>query len=329
MSNRQSSIARAPKPAFTLVELLVVIFIIAVLVGILIPVVGRVRRSAKSAATQQTIATISGAIDRFYQDWHRYPGPIPNAIIHTSSLTVNTSEIATYDTTWDATKITGTENLVLELLGGLKYDAGTGNTYYDPTLVGAGAMKPNDAQHRRIKTYLEPSPEILSWRLDSAGKKTGRFQDDAGQADDTIIPEFVDNFNSPLPILYIRSNAGATDIAYNSDVTPTPIQQYDLAQIKGYTGSNIGVGMSPAKDFYNNNTKVPSNPAYHGLKTVNSTATMSEGAGYYYPYDLYPYLTNPAIANTPRNKDGFILISAGPDRIYGTDDDICNFGSVK
>jgi hypothetical protein len=32
---------------------------------------------------------------------------------------------------------------------------------------------------------------------------------------------------------------------------------------------------------------------------------------------------------TPRQKDGFILIGAGIDRIYGTIDDDTNFGGVQ
>lgn len=72
------------------------------------------------------------------------------------------------------------------------------------------------------------------------------------------------------------------------------------------------------------------NTGTHGLNTCDSSKSLDpSNTNYFYPYDLYPYLTNPTIANTPRNKDGYILISAGPDRIYGTDDDICNFGSVK
>ena len=56
-----------------------------------------------------------------------------------------------------------------------------------------------------------------------------------------------------------------------------------------------------------------------------------------YPYDLYAALVDPNItrvkatptapANSPRQKDGFILISAGIDRVYGTEDDIANFGN--
>jgi hypothetical protein len=38
--------------------------------------------------------------------------------------------------------------------------------------------------------------------------------------------------------------------------------------------------------------------------------------------------TTPPGNQVAREKDKYILISAGPDRVYGTDDDITNFGSV-
>ena len=38
------------------------------------------------------------------------------------------------------------------------------------------------------------------------------------------------------------------------------------------------------------------------------------------------YITNPQISNVPYKADSFILISAGKDKIYGTEDDVKNFG---
>jgi hypothetical protein len=40
-------------------------------------------------------------------------------------------------------------------------------------------------------------------------------------------------------------------------------------------------------------------------------------------------LQNPQIPFTPRQKDGYILVAAGSDRMYGTNDDIVSFGSVQ
>jgi len=69
----------------------------------------------------------------------------------------------------------------------------------------------------------------------------------------------------------------------------------------------------------------------HGLRSVGVARTLdkSDVTNYQYPYDAYPYFQSPESPNTARNKDGFILISAGKDRVYGTNDDITNFGPVR
>jgi hypothetical protein len=80
------------------------------------------------------------------------------------------------------------------------------------------------------------------------------------------------------------------------------------------------------------------------IVTANPPAVLSPPTdpNYNYPYDAFPYFYNPnasagagtigqaVIQNVAqaRNQDGFILISAGEDRTYGTADDITSFGSV-
>ena len=59
---------------FSLVELLVVIGIIALLVGILIPVVASVRRAAYDASTKATISALQNACTRYQTDFRAYPG---------------------------------------------------------------------------------------------------------------------------------------------------------------------------------------------------------------------------------------------------------------
>src|SRR5438105_8250831 len=70
---------RRGRLGFTLIELLVVIGIIAVLIAILIPVVGRVRLAAQTANTTNQMHRISAAIQTYYHDFNAYPGALPNS----------------------------------------------------------------------------------------------------------------------------------------------------------------------------------------------------------------------------------------------------------
>jgi len=69
--------------AFTLTELMVVIAVIVILIGILIPVVSRVRTAAYEARTKAFLAELSGAMDNYFSDQHAYPGPFSNDQIYT------------------------------------------------------------------------------------------------------------------------------------------------------------------------------------------------------------------------------------------------------
>src|SRR2546422_7330863 len=58
---------------FTLIELLVVISIIAILAGLLLPVLSNAKRMAKVAKARQEIGHIVGAISKYEADYSRYP----------------------------------------------------------------------------------------------------------------------------------------------------------------------------------------------------------------------------------------------------------------
>jgi hypothetical protein len=121
---------------------------------------------------------------------------------------------------------------------------------------------------------------------------------------------------------------------------------YDINQIAGYTRSPSGgtatiIGTEKETVTYfvaGVPTAWPNGFQSQGLNTVNPNAvlviTPPSSPNYYYPYDAFPYFASPNglnVANNvaqARNQDGFILISAGEDRTYGTTDDITSFGSV-
>src|SRR5687767_4850748 len=124
---------RQRRRAFTLVELLVVIGIIAVLAGILIPVIGRVRQQAYAANTQAQITALLGVIQAYEGDFKAYPGPLSNMQVNQTMAGVAPGFVLA-DGTED--QITMSENLVLGLAGGLRRTGAT--IAYDGKAVGNG-----------------------------------------------------------------------------------------------------------------------------------------------------------------------------------------------
>jgi hypothetical protein len=222
-------------------------------------------------------------------------------------------------------------------------------------MVGQGARSLNtlgapNAQVKVAKVYIETNN--LIWHNDGAGNKSGQYLDDADAAKDSLIPEFGDSYDDPMPILYLRAKKGAQynpsasfDGTNNSVITYDPtndnnrVGQYDLHQILGYTAQKIGVGRKTPEPVGYGSTFV----GPHGLVSVDVNSALNpnptSGLTYFYPFDAYAYFRNNALSSpqtpsvarvndVPQQKDAFILISAGPDRVYGTKDDLTNFGGI-
>ena len=374
-----------PRRAFTLTELLIVIGIIVILIGLLLPVVGKIKRASYTASTQQQISTLMSAIEAYHNDFNAYPGPLPlNQINYAQANTSDTTavkpfvyslsgtQIALSTTTpnptslaVDPTKISGAQNLVLGLLGGLTVTRSSGDItafQYDPTKIFTADSSgnptkipgPSGPQLLAIGTSKTYSPYMTVQVSDlSAPTASASFADAAGRSPaDTVIPVFIDKYPDAMPILYMRAQRGASGLvsfagddkmgggSLASDPGP-PAQtiaswQYDLREIYPYTNSDgttstSNIGLNYAAKINR-----------HGLQMVwnsaNAPATYQISS--IAPIDAWAYLRNPSLGPTvptsgspsdigvPRQKDGYILISAGPDRTYGTSDDITNFGSV-
>jgi hypothetical protein len=108
-----------------------------------------------------------------------------------------------------------------------------------------------------------------------------------------------------MPILYIRANvgvqvSGGTGIA-SSSVSPSPPVQYDASQLKPYGFNTVSFDPAGKTGDY--------------MLPTGITATGTDA-------QWVAYFMNPNLAGQPRGKDGYVLISAGADRLYGTKDDI-------
>ena len=74
MSSMHANVTRVNPRGFSLVELLAVIGIIALLLGILLPVLGGARSAARDAVLQSQLNDLQTAITNFQTDENRYPG---------------------------------------------------------------------------------------------------------------------------------------------------------------------------------------------------------------------------------------------------------------
>jgi prepilin-type N-terminal cleavage/methylation domain-containing protein len=380
---------RSRRPGFTLIELLVVIFIIGLLVALTLTIVPKVKRAVYGAQTQAQLSALSNAIQQYYNDYKSYPGPLPDsqlvtiydsatapyvidpttlkavALVGTNGNSGSNTMASTADaSSIDTTKITGAQNLVLGLLGGLRTDPGTPITFeYHPedlfsfdgiTPVPHGPASLNVAAPKRQQAYIQIKSGDIS--VPNKNINSGQFTDSANRgAGDSMIPVFLDKYSDPLPILYYRTNIGgaaivglrkttASGVKYTDDsgaaLTTTGgqavIPQYNLVQNIPYVTSRIGTTGS-----------LLTNPnSYHGLQGLGTSTDLSDpidatvsssfvpshsgknGVAYFKDPTLNPPYnssTSPQITNTyqgvARQKDGYILISAGPDRLYGTRDD--------
>ena len=287
---------------FTLIELLVVIGIIVVLMGILIPVAAHVRKSAYVASTQSQLLVIQSGIEAYRQVFESYPGPLADAQTQGGA-----TPLMVTDAGGPGVKavITGTENLALGILGGLTpvVPATVPPTFkFDPTLVGGGPSSLNPLKAQRYQSFVDPVAAGLdtvksgnSWL---PWKNTAHSNVSVPAAyTDTAIPEFIDRFPDALPILYIRTRVGATNV------------------VPGFPGAGSSA-YDPALLYPYPFALAVTNP--NGVKPNTSDFPTAQS-----------YFGSLANFNVPRQKDGYMLISAGADRIYGTVDDLTNTGRLK
>jgi type II secretory pathway pseudopilin PulG len=270
-----------------MLEMLTVVGIIVLLIAILLPVVSRVRTQAATAATQNQMNQIGAAIERYRGDNNAFPGILPNSYFGNNGLA-----------SVGGVNITMTENAVLSLCGGLDPDANSNSippaaTYHEES-VGLGPMTQvaNPMRRKRLPAYLDPTPrQMMPDKPWSANGKTS--------AADSVVPEFMDRYQVSKPILYMRANVGAQGVIPN---WPQGTQVAGAQYVPDQWLAPYGWTLTTVKsaDF-----PLPS----------NAPGGMFAEAVYFAHPTVSP---NFSIA---RGKDTYLLISAGPDNVYGTKDD--------
>jgi prepilin-type N-terminal cleavage/methylation domain-containing protein len=295
MSNRH-------RRGFTLVELLVVIGIIALLVGILVPTVSKVRQSVHGANTRALMQKIAAASSAYQLTFNSYPGIMPNSYYPGVAGGWFTDQ-ANYK------NFTQSEDLVVALAGGLKMDQATGKFDFDAQYLGQGPTNFNPLSTTKAHSaFIAADPNDLSpkdaaghYMIGSPDGGTTPPANDLNQpfVKDSAAPEFMDKYPEPRPIIYVRANRGATSsgatIIAPSPATPgASSYHYNYGAIAAYL--NTGDTTEPL-------SQPPAVPNVATDPTVK-------------------YFTSEQSTTSAKFAGTYILISAGPDRKFGTADDI-------
>jgi len=283
------------RSGFTLLEMLVVVGIIVLLVSILLPVVGTVRKTAYQTRSANLVVKLATAINNYYNDFKAYPGPLSDDQLDNPNLTPPIQGLKG--------NVTGSENLVLGLLGGLKVQSTNGSIAYDASLVGKGPASINQLNPKLYSPYVDFNPSELSPMSTAGGTPT--FMQEGNM--DSAVPEFMDAFPDPdtRPIIYARARVGATGVTTPAAGSPPNTKaQYNPKDASAYF-------MSPKPpDRFEPQTTFPL--MFPDKRTVTADQFFGN------PATIPQGQTTPTDA---RGKDKFILIQAGKDRIFGTGDD--------
>ena len=291
------------KTGLTIIELLIVLGIISLLVGLLLPSLSAVKKMAKETKQKAQFATIELALAAFKNDDGDYPPsywPLPP---NPGSDYCGSQKLAEALLGWD---LLGFHSQSAWRADGL--DVGLGPGTYDPAqtrdINGDGVP---DTFDERKGPYLELS-NIGAFRL---------F--------DLFKPNSVDPLNpDTFVICDVFGAKKVTMFKGNDGVTGQPISVTEKAgaPILYYKADASGKILS---EVY----RVSDNDALVMVKQQADVREhpLSRSANQYEFF--YNYIRDPKITARawPYRADSYILISAGADGLYGTPDDICNFGN--
>ena len=275
------------KTGLTIIELLIVLGIIAILTGLLVPSLSVVRKTAKETKQKAQFATIGLALEAFKNDYGDYPP---------SSLSPGPG-------------YSGSQRLAEALLGwdllgfhpssawrGDGLDATGGPGSYDPAqtrdINGDGVP---DTFDERKGPYLELANVGAFRLLDLFGTNAlGPLDPNTFVICDVFGAKKISMANGKIvragaPILYYRANTSGKMITTIYNVGDNIF----FILVKQMADGRDHPLLSPTNQFF------------------------------------YNYIQDPKITarDWPYRPDSYILISAGADGLYGTPDDITNFGN--
>ncbi len=288
------STAGTDQRGFTITELLVVIGIIVVLVGILLPALGKVNQRAKRTQTASTMEDFVKACESFRQEFGYLPGLVPEEILAADP------------------KISGTENVLLHLMGGgisedhplfnaPQYSGwqvitfGSGNSQFRIRVNSSEVGKGPNIGGKQYTPFFTPREADICFCDGQIGWDGQPEQ--IGSDTTNRLPDLCDAWG--MPILTLKAVRSVGNLVGEANGGSAPRTQFLMDPIYPYLNSDsLGeFGQSQAESILRTTT---------GLARHKTLAQIIRA----------PALGSPTQPESGTPKGSIVVISPGPDGIF-------------
>jgi type II secretory pathway pseudopilin PulG len=301
-----------------MIEILVVVGIIAILIGILVPALTMVQKSAKIVKQRAQFTAIDLGLAAFRSDYGDYPpSSWWNPTAGPPEDTCGAQKLAEALLGWDLLGFHPSsawrgDGMVLDSLGALV-------PIYAPTTLDARKDRYIELDAANVFQLGQvPAQSLDGLFLDTKGSGTGQLAPktyvlcDAFEVPGRRITQPDRKPVSPgTPILYYKATPSYKTIVAPADPQNRTYNSRDNIKLIGLGRLTDAMGAAGTRRLH------PLDPLYTQVNLQDPPAV-----------DFYDYIRDPTVTSMrwPYRPDSYILISAGPDGLYGTPDDIRNFG---